>query len=620
MIMDLMTGLVATAAIAAPGWLLAWRHRLPLPALAGFAGGAVAWMLLVVLLDALSLGLGRGALATGWLAIVALCLLVARRQTAPASSPVAESVDWRAWLPLLPVLLIVAYRAAAQPLHGADTAFRWEFLARQMWTHSTLAFYPPVTAADYALYSWPDGIAPLVASLYQGIYAAAGAARPVATAPVVLFQVVLLFAATRALARQEFSARAALFAGLLLATMPLAPWAAGMGQETGLTALSVLGLLLYLPRDRQNETRASVVAAAACAALGALAREYGLIFPALGFLLVIVRGLSPTTRLIFLATASLLVLPWYARNWLLTGHPLFNHALAGLFPLNEAHARLMAIYQENFSWRHLPPEAPRVFFTYGFTALFAGLTGAIVFFRRLRPTLVFCAVMLSLYVVSLGHTAGGYFYGLRLLSPGFALCAVAGGAALARWVPGRTHLVGVMVGLCLLAADSALKNLTLPANPYRVPPTAWLRVGNAIHEFHDGVALQRAAQAIGDSRAIVLGPQAQLQRLGVACAPPWSPELTDLFNPQITPADLARRLADLGFCFVLTYRQNINFRYLSASPLCRQPLDHLRVVLASDDLILYQIVSDATGSQATRKLPRPLRDPEIQPACLRMRL
>jgi hypothetical protein len=590
MIADLSFGLAATAAIVAPGWWLARRHRLPLPALAGLAGGAVALMLLVVLLDALSFGLGRVALATGWLTIVALCAYAGRRQPAAGAIAVPGAPDWRGWLPMVPVLLVVAYRAATQPLHGADTVFRWEFLARQMWTHSSLSFYPPVNAADYALYSWPDGIAPLVASLYHGIYTVAGAARPVATAPVVLLQVVLLFAATRALAHREFSARAALFAGLLLVTMPLAPWAAGMGQETGLTALSLIGLLLYLPHDQTEESTPAVIAAAVLASLGALAREYGLLFPVIGLLLAGRRGLSRRALLQFTVTCAVVVIPWYVRNWALTGNPLFNHDLGGLFPVNEAHARLMALYGETFSWRQLPPEAPRVFLTYGVTALFGALAGAAACFRQARVALGLVGVMVLLYLYSLGQTAGGYFYALRLLNPGFALCAVIGGGALARWIPGRAHLAGACLGLGLLAADAALRNLTLPANPYRVPPSGWLRVGNAIHEYPDPDTFELIARVTAGSRVVVLGPHAQLQQLGVACAPAWSPEVGQLFSAETAPADVARRLRRDGFGYCLMYRGELNERYLAAAPLFRPPAPHLQVALAGEDLVLFRIV------------------------------
>jgi hypothetical protein len=613
MITDLMAGLLALTALMWPGWWLARRAGLPLPLLVGLAGGGPVLLLLVLVADALTLPLNRPVLCTGW-ALVMLAAWMAERRMRAVGPAQAEWIagetksagirPWLGWLPLVPVLLVVAYRAIAQPLHGADTIFRWDHLARQMWTQASLSFYPPVSGDDYALYGWPDGIPPLVSTLYHWVYTLAGAIRPQATAPLVVLQVVLLFAGTRALARREFSERAAFFAGLIIATIPLAPWAAGMGQETGLTALAVLGLLLYLPRDRQEETHASVVAAAASAALGALAREYALVLPVLGFLLLLRRGLSPGARRLFLLTVSLLVLPWYARNWLLTGHPLFNHALAGFFPLNEAHARLMALYQEQFSWRQLPPEAARVYFTYGFTALAAGLAGATLFFRRLLPALVIGIVMLGLYVVSLGHTAGGYFYGLRLLNPAFALCAVGGGAALARWVPGRTHLAGVTAALCLLAADAALKNLTLPANPYRLPPHSWLTAGNAIHEFHDSEALRTVARVVGTNGLIVLGPQAQLQNLGVRCVPPWSPVLGNFFDPQATPENQARTLIATGFAYFLTYRDDINTRYLAGSALFRPPLSHLRVALISEDMILYRIMPfPVSAAQPTPRHP-----------------
>lgn len=130
-------------------------------------------------------------------------------------------------------------------------------------------------------------------------------------------------------------------------------------------------------------------------------------------------------------------------------------------------------------------------------------------------SLVICAVMLCLFAVSLGLTAGGYFYGLRLLNPAFA-----GDAALTRWVPGRTHLAGVTAAPCLRA----------------------------------------------------------------------------------TPDNQASTLVAAGFGYVLTCRDDINTHYFAGSALFRQPSSHLRVVLVSDDTILYRITPVPVS--AARPKPR----------------
>jgi hypothetical protein len=77
-----------------------------------------------------------------------------------------------------------------------------------MLARGTLGSFPPVTAADYGIYAWPNGITPVISSLYFWTYAVAGAAPPAAAAPVIWLQVGLIAACVHALAQSRFSPRA----------------------------------------------------------------------------------------------------------------------------------------------------------------------------------------------------------------------------------------------------------------------------------------------------------------------------------------------------------------------------------------------------------------------------
>lgn len=595
MIADLAAGAVAMAFLVLPGTVLARRRRLPQPLVAGFIAGAVALVLLVLLPGAAGLPLGRWTLLAGWVGVTLLALGLDRHAPAPPDSRTVEPAPPlpRAalrWLPLVPALAVVAYRAVAQPLFGADTVFRWNFLAEQMVRHGTLAFYPPVTAGDYALYGWPDAIPPLVSTLYFWTYQLRGAIHPVATAPLVVLQFILLALVVQALAKHLFSERAAALAGALLAGTPLVLWSTAMGQETGLTALAVTGLLLYLPSSREEETTAAVIVAALAASLGALAREYGLVFPVLGLVIGWSRGLSARRLLWFALVAGATVAPWYLRNWMHTGNPLFNQDLAGWFPTNDAHARLMRIYQHELGWRHLPPEAPRVFVTNCFAGIAGALVGALWMFRRGGALLLAIAVCAGLCALSLPYTAAGYLYAMRVLNPALALGAVLGGAAIARWWPGQRHRAGLYAALALLAIDSAVRALVLPANPYRVPPRDWLRVGAALQSYHARPVYAQVARLVGQNRLLVLGPQALMTELGVTAIPPWSPEVAYLFDDKASPGDIARRLDAGQIRFALLVKDGLNWQYLAASPLFRDPGRILRVVLDAEDMVLVRIV------------------------------
>ncbi len=597
---DALLGTAGLAALLAPGWLLARAARTPAPLVAGFLGSAVLLVALVLACDALGQPLRFTRIAPAWTLLTLAAVWLHRRlrtRDLPATAPAAPPA--RAWrehapllLPLLPALAVVIYRATAQPLFGVDTIFRWNYLAEQMLARGTLGFYPPVSAADFEIYAWPDGIAPLVSSLYFWLYALAGAARPGLTAPLVIFQFVALVLATHALARRLFSDRAAAFAVALLAASPVIAWATAMGQETGLTALAFVALLLYLPRSRAEETTGAFLAAGLAAGLGALAREYGLALPLLGLALCVARRLTLRGTFAFAAVAALAALPWYARNWAVTGNPLYNLAVGGLFPTNPVHAWVNESFRAEFGWAHLPPEAPRLLLTNCLAGLLGALAGGAWFFRSSRALLLALAVVVALWAASVAYTAAGFIATLRVLAPALALAAVLGGAALARCVPARRGQDVAVLGLTLFAGDAALRALTLPANVYRVPPHAWLTLGGAIHEFHERPAYRQIAQLAGTERLLVLGPNALLTRQGSRTVPLWSPEVRFVFDAALSPLEIARRLRAARIGYVLLNRGPANERILAHSAFFRDPAGTLPHLWSDADLILLRVAPE----------------------------
>lgn len=592
---DALTGILGATTLVLPGWLLARASRLPQPLLAGFIAGVVMLVLLVLAFALLEVRLAPGPLAAGWIGVAGLAAGLAWKWPGAPHAAAADTasasnrVPWLLWLPLGPAAAVVLHRAATQPLFGVDTVFRWDYLAAQMLARGTLDFYPPVSAADYAIYSWPDGIAPAVSSVYLWIYSLAGSARPPLTAPVVVLQVALLVTAVHALTRRHFSARAGAFAAALAAGSPLLLWASAMGQETGLTALATLGLLLYLPRSRAEETPAAVVFAGLAAGLGGLAREYGLVLPLVGVALAIMRRLSPRGLVLFIGVSLVACAPWYLRNWALTGNPLFNLSLGGLFPVNVVHSWLNASYQVELGWGRLPPEAFRIAIVNALVALTAGAIGGVIFARTVPVWVVTATLFVALWAASVGYTAAGFTYSLRVLSPALALAAALGGAALARGVPAGRAQIGVALGLTLLAVDSALRTLVLPANVYRVPPAQWLSVGGALHDYHERPLYRELVRVAGDERLLVLGPNALLTKHGARTVPLWSPEIGFIFDPALPPPEIARRLRAAEIGFVLLTQGEVNARFLARSAFFRDPAGTLQPVWSDPDLVLLRV-------------------------------
>ena len=224
---DIVIGTLGLGLLILPGWLLARAGRLPLPGLAGLLGGGLALLTLVLGLQLAGLPLSAATIGPGWLAWIGFATWCARRAqrsatpVATAMEPVRQPDLWP-WLIALPVIAAAAYRVVAHPLFGTDTHFRWGYLAAQMWARGNLSYYPPVSPADFAIYAWPDGIPPLISSLYFALYCLAGGIKPSVTDPVVLIQFPMLLAAAGVLARKLFSPGAGGWAVALLGVTPLA--------------------------------------------------------------------------------------------------------------------------------------------------------------------------------------------------------------------------------------------------------------------------------------------------------------------------------------------------------------------------------------------------------------
>lgn len=591
--LDLGAGLLGTATLALPGWLVARAGRVPQPLLAGFVTGAVMLVAITIGFDATGVRLAPRNYLIAWAVLTAAAGTWAwsKRNAAPAlaSENLPSPAGWG--LVLVPAAAVVVWRATTQPLFGVDTVFRWNFLAEQMLARGSLGFYPPFQPEDHAIYGWPDGIAPLVSGLYFWIYAIAGAARPEATVPIVVLQYALILVGVHALARRYFSSAAAGWAVALAACSPLLAWSAAMGQETGLTALAVLAMLIWLPRSRDEETPGTIAFAGLAAALGALAREYGLVLPLLGLAFALARRLSPRALALFALVSLLAAGPWYVRNWLITGNPIYNLSLGALLPVNEVHAWLNASFHAELGWGRLPAGAGAAFLGTCLLALACAVIGGGLFFRRAPALVLAIAVFAGVWAASVGYTAAGFTYSLRVLSPAIAVAAVLGGAALARWVPAGRATVFALVGLGLFATDAALRTLTMPVNAYRLAPRDWPAVGGALHDYHARPVYADLARRIGTERALVLGPHALLVRHGAAVSPLWSPEVRFVFDEKLPPPEIARRLRAAGFGFVLLTQGRVNERFLARSAFFRDPAGTLTPVWSDADMVLLRVQS-----------------------------
>jgi hypothetical protein len=535
------------------GWRQGWRGRTLLV-------GAVLASFAILFSSALLLQLGTGSLGRGaWFsATVGLSLLAgllpgrAPRNDAPLAGD--RPAGWLLALLAAAACLalgVIAYRAIVQPLTGPDTIFRWDFLARQILRQGNMGFYPQASDADYAQYMWADGIPPLVSLLYAWSYMGGGSAAPSLTAPVVILVAVVGFMLVRMLASRIAGRAAGFWAVALLAGSALNTWSVSMGQETGVTTLGLLALAWALGSgDAEPDWRLAALAAS----VAALARDYGpaLVIAGLAYLAWKTR---PVRELLgFLAVAVVLVAPWYLRNWVRTGNPFFNIDVHGLFPVNRVHADMMQSYVVRYGFGgHVTERIAQLvplLWPVGAAVLVAGLVAMRI--RGAWPAALglLASLWLVLWALSVGYTAGGIGYSLRVLSPFLAAASVAGGVALSRV---RGPLRGLLAGLLVLvAAEASARALVMMHVPFSERIADWGRVGGYFSAMNGTPTHDRAAAIIGSQKVMVddAYTHAYLVNRGVAAVPMWGTGVAFITAPGLDMPAAVSRLRAMGITYI----------------------------------------------------------------------
>ncbi len=554
--------LLLPAGLLGPGWLLGRLLRAPAGILGAFLGSAALLVNLELVLDALGLALTRAHLGGG-LAAVALGLLLAATRHRPAAAASAAGFrDWPAGrallLPAALGLAAILLKAGLDPLAGLDTRFRWNFLATQMTRLGHLGFYPPVTEADFLQYPWCDGIAPLVSSLYHWAYLSLGAPTIEATLPIVAAQAALLFGAVFSLAARRGGAPAGFAATGVLATSATLLSGVAIGQETGLTALALVAMFHFLERHREAGSASWLGWAGIAAGLGGLAREYGLVFPVLGLLTLAARGAPRRAWLTFLGAALAVASPWYVRNWVRTGNPLFSQGLGGLLPANPVHVQHMQAISEVFGLTG-HPEAGILLTALPLLAgllIALGLAGLVRHGRREWPWAAAGATVVILWAGSVHQTAGGYLYSLRVLTPALALAAVFAGLLLAQAAVGRWRVVLVAV-LTLASADAALRTLFMPLHPWVTwwegDWLAWRNHRRVAERWEANGNWSALAESAGERLVLTHDPfvWGLLHLHGAHPVPVYSPGVRHLLAEPCALGQAIARLRTEGFRFVL---------------------------------------------------------------------
>ena len=407
------------------GRLIFLRLPSPLPWATAFVGSFLALVGLVLGCDVTGVPINLHTLAGGLTGLAFVGWLAAGRPrprldlTAGFPSANFRRMDLWWLLPLAAVLTSVLVRAVVDPLAGWDNYFRWNHLALLIAEQGSLAHYPPVSAADFRVYPWCDGIPPGGPILNLWIYLAVGSTAGALVSGRIAVELALTAALTLRLGHRANGRRGALIAGVAFVGCSLFAWSVGQAQESGLTCVFVLLLANLLSDYRARPERATALWIGLSAGALALCRDYNLLFIPVAILLTAAVR-APRAHLFAAGAGALVAAPWYLRNALLTGNPLFAHDLGGLLPTNPLHAEVMFLIRRHWSLFAHPEGFP---FMLTVLAIGLGAGGALALpgLRRAvrrAPELVFLtATVIVLWLLALPSTAGGWLYSLRILAP-----------------------------------------------------------------------------------------------------------------------------------------------------------------------------------------------------------
>jgi len=483
---------------------------------------------------------------------------------------------------------VLLVHSATAPLIGQDTLFRWDFLAQRLSALGTFNFYPPLTAADFRTYFYVDGIPPLVSFMHWWLYASAGQFLPWLICLLVAAEFAATLAFTFGAASALFSRRAGVLAAAILAASPLYFRAVFLGQETGLTALSIAAMLYFIVSARQPWDVRAMVSAGLAAALCALAREYGWIALVAGVLALAWRRQALKQILVFAGVAAAAAAPWYVRNWSLAGNPFYSLRF-GSFAVNPIHAGMLEFYKASLGVQQWTGSNwISVFLLLVSLAMFqflAGIPGACKHFRRHGYLMVTALLLGVIWMVSIGYTSGGVEISTRVLSPALVVLSITGAGILEPWIerPRWRTAVWIALGACLFW--TAAQGMFFPDNPLSMRPGQWAQ--NAFPGILKPLEFQIRDQLVQIlPRGRVLSDSAYLHAAlldsGIEVVPVWSPEVRFIFSSP--PEESERRLASLGIASVVCYPQTLNMRYLAAaSPLYATLPERWRVVAQAQD-------------------------------------
>ncbi len=337
---------------------------------------------------------------------------------------------------------------------------------------------------------------------------------------------------------------------------------------------------------------------AVAAGIGALSREYGLIFIIMIIPVLISMRIPIRHAVKCLLLAIIISCPFYIRNILIFNNPFYPLSLFGLLPHNQIHQSIMEEYGRQFSLFSnsnylldalkfaiigLPIQLIALF-----TAWKSRIENKTAFYS-------YSLAIIAIWAYSTKYTCGGIYYSMRVLTPAIIAVSILSGPFIANFAKTAKIPDKIFKFICIaMLLVSFIFALTLPINPFAMNPKKWFKVAFEERKGIEEMAF-KYAEFLPDNSLVLSDSalyQSQLYRKSnrrVQLIPVWTPEMIFLFNDGFTFDEKITILKKSGITHIMRTNESANNDLFERHEFFKKYPQKLREVIRGPDSQVFAI-------------------------------
>ena len=329
------------------------------------------------------------------------------------------------------IILLGFFKAYTWPFMSGDALFRWHYLGLMTFKLRGFWYYPPIAPDHFKVYFMAEGMPPFVQLMYAWVYFSIDEVKEGVARLFIGFMMGLTLLCTLKLGGSLFRRRVGYISMLLLA-------GSSFFFNNMLSGEGALGVCFFLTASIFTLSKSTLqgrgrdrltLIAGFLAGFSALSRYEG-VFGILSGLLTLMLLKSGLKRIGSYLVGAAISLPWYLRNWIITGNPIYPY-LAEVFPTNRIYYDIHVVTYRQLQTLNAFDAVksiidPPNLVTFGILIL-GGIVGLLLVLKNssekgyimLSPILVFALLWLNIAPMSGGGIVGALRYLLPIL-PVFA--------------------------------------------------------------------------------------------------------------------------------------------------------------------------------------------------------